>query len=229
MKLASKARTTALAAFLVSSGTIGLWAVTSRTTGAQPEVRQELPARIATVDALRVVQAVLDGDPYSTVRSEAETRLTGELTAMQTQLQNLQNEIQLLPPADPRGTQLRNQFNTGYAQLTQRSQTAQLEAAQLLGEQAAQAYEKVYTTARGLAERLGYSHLIVTRRDGAISSAGGLAAVTQEMLARSVILAPAGDDLTERLRVEMGLPEFVDAAPAVAPAEPAPAAGGPGQ
>lgn len=226
MNLKPATRAALIAATLLLSLPLAGWAMATMHAGAQPAASAS-PA-IATVDALRLVQALLESDDYLAERTEAEERLTGELQAAQDELTSLQEEIQLLPPADPRGNTLRQEFQQRLANLQQMSQTAQAEVSQLLGEQAARAYERIADASREVATKRGYTHLISTRRDREIPAIGGLSAVTQEILARTVLLAPGDTDITDAVRTKLDLPEFTEDAPAglMGPQDAAGGAGG---
>ena len=163
-------------------------------------------SRIATVDLLTLLEDMLQTEDYKPARDafreEWETRIGG----LQTRLQQIESELRLSAPTDPNMGQLQQQYQqTGY-QYQQLSREAAMAFDQFNAEQAAEAYAQLNENATTLAEGLGYTHIFVTRREPEITERGNLATVTQEILARTVVLAPTGDDLTDRLRDRMSIP-----------------------
>lgn len=172
-------------------------------------------SRIATVDLLTLLEDQLQTEDYKPGRDAFRTEWESRIEAVRQRLQRIETEIQMLTPADPNFRQLQQQYQQSGYEFQQLSRDATIAFDQFNAEQAAEAYETLHENAAALAEGLGYSHLYVSRQSGEIVERGNLATVTQEILARSVVISPEGDDLTDRLRERLSIPtppEPVDAA-----------------
>jgi len=162
--------------------------------------------KIATVDLLSLLEDMLQTDDYKpgrdAYRAEWETRITD----VQSRIQQVETELRMSAPTDPNVRVLQQQYQQFGYEFNQIRNEAGLGFDKFNADQAAEAYELLYTEAVSLAKALGYSHVFVTRTGGEITERGNLATVTQEILARPLALAPEDDTLTARLRERMQIP-----------------------
>ncbi len=164
------------------------------------------PARIATIDLLGLLEDMLQTDAYKPDRDEFRGEWESKIKDMQDSLAQIEGELRLASPTDPNTRQLQQRYQqTGY-QYQQLQRQAGMEFDRFSADQAASAYAMLHEKAAELAAELGYTHLIASRRSGEIADRGSLATVTQEILARGVILSPSADDLTETLRDRLSIP-----------------------
>ncbi|USN99613.1 MAG: hypothetical protein H6810_02820 [Phycisphaeraceae bacterium] len=181
--------------------------------------------RVATIDMLSLLEDMLQTDTFKPDRDQFRDGWAQRIQGLEDQLSQIENELRLATPTDPNVQQLQQKYQqTGY-QYQQTQQQASMEFNRYSADQAATAYSTLYQEAAAMAKELGYSHLVASRRDGEIADRGNLATVTQEILARTMIVAPEADDLTDRLREKLAIPHrpAPEAAQDVtAPAEEAP-------
>jgi Skp family chaperone for outer membrane proteins len=171
--------------------------------------------RVATVDLLTLLEDMLQTEDYKPARDAFREEWEGRVTELQNQLQQIQQEIQMGGQGNPNLMQLQRRYQeTGY-QFQQLSQQAAYEFDQFNADQAAEAYKILNENAASLAEGMGYTHLIASREEAEITERGNLATVTQEILARPIVIAPQGDDLTDRLREKLSIPVPPEPADAV--------------
>ena len=164
------------------------------------------PARIATIDLLGLLEDMLQTDAYKPDRDEFRGEWETKISDMQNALAQIEGELRLASPTDPNTRQLQQRYQqTGY-QYQQLQRQAGMEFDRFSADQAASAYAMLHEKAAELAAELGYTHLVTSRRSGEIADRGSLATVTQEILARAVILSPDTDDLTETLRDRLSIP-----------------------
>ncbi len=164
------------------------------------------PVRIATIDLLGLVEDMLQTDAYKPDRDEFRGDWEERIQDMQNSLAQIEGELRLASPTDPNTRQLQQRYQqTGY-QYQQMQRQAGMAFDRFSADQAASAYALLHEKASALAAELGYTHLIASRRSGEIADRGSLATVTQEILARGVILSPDADDLTETLRERLSIP-----------------------
>ncbi|MEZ6243646.1 MAG: OmpH family outer membrane protein [Phycisphaerales bacterium] len=187
---------------------------------AAPSIAQDTPAvagesRVGVVDVLALVEQMLQKDEYATVRESMADELTNRIQDIQNELATLSNQLNTMAPGDPQGQDVYNrlQQQRQYAQQFQEQSLTRFQ--DLSARQASEAYAAVRTAIRAVAAREGYTMVIASREGDDLSDSHTLPAVTQEVLARPVVVGMSRDNLTERVRTELGLPE--------PSAEPAPA------
>ncbi|MBZ0172118.1 MAG: hypothetical protein K8E66_07050 [Phycisphaerales bacterium] len=164
------------------------------------------PHRVATVDMLELLEDLLQTGDFKPDRDEFRGDWEERIGVIQNALAQIEGEMRMASPNDPGARQLQQRYQqTGY-QFQQMQRQASMEFDRFSAEQAATAYSTLHTEASMLANELGYSHLIASRGAGEITDRSNLATVTQEILARSMIISPAGDDLTARLRERLSIP-----------------------
>lgn len=205
---------------LAAFGALAL-ATGAGTGGAEP--------RTATVDAIGILQEILTTPEYAQPREAARTAAFAELQALQAEIERMGQELQLIPPTDQaRGQALYARFQQAQEQYQVLSRAKQEEFMTISGKQAAEVFEEIHAAANTVAEREGYARVYSTRSGGAIEDRNNLNAVTQGILSRPLLRFPAEDDLTDRVREEIGyeVPAEVPAAlPEGLPGEGVPGAG----
>lgn len=192
------------------------------------------PARVATVDTWALVQRMLNTEAYQPAREALGAEWTGKLESRQAQLEQLRNEIEQLAPTDAARQPLIQKFQGLFQEFERTGRDAQTAFEKLAADQAIEAFGKIRDEAVKLAKDKGYSHLLAGRMDSEVVSADNVGTVTQEILARPILLAPEADDLTETIRVALNLPvelpqdeDATGAAPAADPTAPAAAPAAP--
>lgn len=192
-------------------------------------------SRIATVDVIQILQEMLRTPEYFDPREELRAHSEEELKNMQNGILRLRGELQLVTPEEraTRGQQLFNEMQQKQQEYERAANQRLAEFQAYSGNQAAAAYEKIFRTAVSIAEKEGYTHVLATRAGAAMDEKESIATVTQGILARPVLMYPAADDLTARVREALGYEVPTDR-PAAAeeeaqPGEPAPAGDGGGQ
>jgi Skp family chaperone for outer membrane proteins len=170
---------------------------------------------IATVDLLTLLEDMLQTEDFKPSRDAYREEWESRLDELQQRLQQIETELRMSSPQDPNVRALQQQYQQTGFEFQQVQREASMGFDQFNAEQAAEAYGTLHTAAVGLAEELGYSHLVVSREQGEITERGNLATVTQEILARPIVLSPDADDLTARLRERLSIPVPPEPAEAV--------------
>jgi len=173
--------------------------------GAERRPGIEAP-RLATVDVLACVEAVLAAPANVGPREDEHARWARRLDAIGREIESAGAEREGLAPGPER-----DRLTARLAQLQRDLVTTRDEAARAsetaLARQAGEAFERVRRHATEAAAARGYSHLIAARTgtEGP-APASTVRALTQQILARPVLMAPPEDDLTQavldRLRAE---------------------------
>lgn len=224
-------RSILLAAGLAAST---LFAVSAYHAGAQQgaaaaAARQIAPAKIATVDLIGILQRLVESPEYVAARTAVEEEWSAQIQPLEAELRQMQDQLGAAGQDDPNAATLRTQFQAKFQQYQQLSQQSQQAIQQIQLQQLTEGYEKITAAADAVAQREGYTHVMITRSDEA-----GIQPQTlfQDILSRPVLTAPAEDDITDKIIAELNIPE--PAAPAEGQpegnaGEPAPEGGNGGQ
>lgn len=179
---------------------------------------QSADAPFAVVDAIGLLEQMLQTDDYKVVRDSTRDKYEQQMTNLQTSNAALANMLQNMDQNDAafqvNVTTYQNQQYQMQELGAQFGQELDLVATQ----QATEIYMKITDAVNSVAAREGIDNVISNRTAPTETDALGLAGVTQQILARPVMRTTAAD-LTVAVREELGLPD-----PAVVAAEAAAAA-----
>jgi Skp family chaperone for outer membrane proteins len=174
-------------------------------------------ATIATVDAYFVTDKLFASDELRKAREDLGKRWQDKMAALESDLRALEQQASTLSQTDPKLQELARQAQSKQDEYRQSSQQGQQEIEKLNSDQLIAAYNRTAETAKSLADKLGYTHIISTRSaDRPIQTVTG-SATLQEMLARPLIRGSAEDDLTKQVLAELKL-DASPTSPAPAPA-----------
>lgn len=158
------------------------------------------PARFATCDVYAVMQQLVESERYKPKRVAGQEKARSELKEIAGQISALEQQLKSMDPKDEKALAIFREFNAKKEMFSER----QKELDEFLGDQFVQAYDEIRKAADAVAEREGYTHVLATRRrDEKVSN--NMEQATQQMLARPVLRAPVGDDITERVLTELKL------------------------
>lgn len=186
---------------------VALFAVSHHVMGEAFRSDEPVPHRVATVDLLGLLEDALQTDEYKPERDEYRDAWEDRILDVQNRLEQIENELRMASPSDPNARMLQQRYQQTGFEFQQMQRQASMEFDRFSANQAAEAYADLHGAASALAHELGYSHVVATRRSGEIADRGNLATVTQEILARVMVVSPEADDLTARLREKLGIPE----------------------
>lgn len=186
---------------------IALFAISHHVMGEAVRSDEPGPHRVGTVDLLGLLEDALQTDEYKPERDEFRDTWEDRIVDVQNRLEQIENELRMASPSDPNARMLQQRYQQTGFEFQQLQRQASMEFDRFSAEQAAEAYADLHEAASALAAEFGYSHVVATRRSGEIPDRGNLATVTQEILARVMIVSPEPDDLTARLREKLGIPE----------------------
>lgn len=171
----------------------------ARAAGAAGRV-EPASARVATCDVYEVMQSLVESDRYKPARTAGQEKAHKELREIAGQIGTLEQQLKSMDPKDEKALEVFREFNAKKEMFAER----QKELDEFLGNQFVEAYELVRKAADAVAERDGYTHVLATRgREEKVSN--NMEQVTQQMLSRPVLRAPAADDITERVMNELGV------------------------
>jgi Skp family chaperone for outer membrane proteins len=198
--------------------------------GSKPAIAQHSAAapRIATVDALALVERVVLSEPYDKARNDKTSQIRSAIQPLSDKINDINTRAsavsQEAPDFGAQMDKLRAEFEEAQPKLQEAQKAGQAELEALNAAQLREAYKIVYDATDKLASSLGYSHVLVSRTGEPTFRSTDVNNIVQEMVARSVLKTEAADDLTQRLITELKLenvkvPDLNAPATTPAPAE----------
>jgi hypothetical protein len=189
---------------------LGVW-LAGRPSSAVAETgaADAVPVRIATVDALSVVERMMFSGPYKSQRDAAAAQHNDAINPMVARLREIEAAAKGLAPDAPELKALQEEYGTLNQKAQQQSNSGQQEIERLNLAQITECYRLVVGAADGLCEELGYSHLVSTRTGAPAFRSSDVQGVLDEMLARPMLRSPAADDITQRLIEKLKLQDVV--------------------
>lgn len=197
---------------LVASG-VGFFAGSGRSTAAASAVTAAEGHRIATLDTLEICEKLFQSEKYTSARDAVVKPKQATLDEMQQSLVALGGKMQAAGNG-PDAQALNAEFSAKREEFMKFREDANGELMKLNVQQFNECYRLVVETAATVAKSGGYSHVLSSREGGQDFRSADLSGAIQEVLARPVLVRPAGDDITAAVLKELKL----DAAPATPPA-----------
>lgn len=191
---------------------------------------------IGVVDIYNLVDIMIVSDDASNQRAQFEQQSGMQIQAFEQQLLGIQTQMSTLSQDDPQAAALYAQYQQVTGQIQQATNKINSDYQALLANQIAEAYKTIHAAVNEVASQEGYTWVFTTRRGADLIQTTTLTGVTQEILARPLVTPPDAADLTDSVRVYLGLPtleeitaeieaqEAAESAPAANPnVEPTPA------
>ncbi|MBX3317100.1 MAG: OmpH family outer membrane protein [Phycisphaeraceae bacterium] len=163
--------------------------------------------RVATVDMFQLLESMIDSDRYKPARDARDAEIKSKYDAILAELKSLETKIQLIPQGTP---EFQTTMSQGQAKEMERQQFAQQvgrDQDAFVASQVKEAYALVHAAVNESAAALGYTHVFTTRTSATNMKGDSLAPVMQEILARPLVRTSTTDDITDKVRVRLGLPE----------------------
>ncbi|MBX3360821.1 MAG: OmpH family outer membrane protein [Phycisphaeraceae bacterium] len=163
--------------------------------------------RVATVDMFQLLESMIDSDRYKPARDARDAEIKSKYDALLAELKSLETKIQLIPQGTP---EFQATMSQGQAKEMERQQFAQQvgrDQDAFVASQVKEAYALVHAAVNESAAQLGYTHVFTTRTSATNMKGDSLAPVMQEILARPLVRTSTTDDITDKVRARLGLPE----------------------
>ncbi len=163
--------------------------------------------RVGVVDVLSLVEQMLQLEQFAGIREDTADELTRQIDAIQGRLAALSEQLNSLPPGAPEGQQVFNQLQAQRQQAQQFQERSLADFQRMSAAQAAEVYSAVREAVDAVSAREGYTFVFASRKGDDLSMATSLPAVTQDVLARPVLVGFEHDDLTALVRAHLDLPD----------------------
>ncbi len=168
--------------------------------------RDEPPAaRIATCDIYQVADKLVESDRYMPRLIEERERVRAELTPLENEIMAMQERGMAMDPESNDARALFVEFQKKQQEYFEKQQKAQAALESFLATLYVEAYEEVRASTDAVAEDLGYTHVIVSRRKDEKIDTTNIGQVIQAVLARPVAKAPEGSDITDDVLKDLKL------------------------
>ncbi len=161
---------------------------------------------IGMVDIYHIVDIMIMSDDASDQRAQFEAEGSAAITAYEQQLIGIQTQMSGMSQDDPGAADLYNQYQQVSQAIQQTTNQINTQYQALLAQQIADAYETIHSAVNEIAASEGLTWVLATRRDGELIQTNTLTGVTQEILARPLVTPPEAGDITELVRLHLGLP-----------------------
>lgn len=205
--MSTSARVLAFAALSCVLGAgLGLWggSVQSPALAAEVAARAE-GVKFACVDVLDVAEKLFQSDRYSPVREKALKEKEGQRDALQAGLTELQQRIIAAGQESAEARTMMPTYQAKAQELQQFVQSADMDLDRLSTGQFNECYRLAVEASQSIAKQQGYTHLLASKMGALEFRSTQLQPALQEVLARPVLMTPAGDDLTAQVKKELKL------------------------
>ncbi|HZW09484.1 MAG TPA: OmpH family outer membrane protein, partial [Phycisphaerales bacterium] len=165
-------------------------------------------ARVGTVDVLRLLETMLETPEYADARNAAGDVWNTQITPLGDELNQLRQSITNMDPNDPAAQGLYQQFQSVQQRIGSLQQDAGQAMDKMSAEQLADAYRKIHGAVTSVAEAQGIDRVFSSRTTVDDINTENTNVVVQEVLLRPVLRNVPELDLTEAVRLELGLPEL---------------------
>jgi Skp family chaperone for outer membrane proteins len=174
---------------------------------ARPHVAEP---RTAVVDVLGLLEGMLDKEAFAEERNSEDRGWNEQLQATRDEAQALLQSLQALDPDDaesPQAQTLYAQYQSASNRFNQLQQQRATAMDRLAARQLTEAYVRIHAEACAIAEAEGYDRVYASRMTADGIDAQSTNAVVQEIMIRPLLYDVAGDDLTDRVRESLDIPE----------------------
>jgi Skp family chaperone for outer membrane proteins len=213
-----------ITSLLAGLAALSAWTAGTATAqdGAQPAAATST-IKMATLDIFSLAERMMNRDDLKAPRTAIDEKYRPQFQSVEQRVQDLNARLQQLErtPSDPQVRPLLEQREQAFQQYQELMQQSQGEKEALNATQLGAVYREIREAAQAHAQRNGFSHVVANRSAERAVQPATVGDALQDMLARPMIVAPAGDDITAAIATTLN----VDlTAPLPAPAEqPAPA------
>lgn len=188
---------TALATALVSRF------VASPATAAEPSGKDSASQLLAVCDVINVVERLMDSDRYKPARDEAGAASEKAIAEFRDRAQAAEAALRGMDEKAEGYEAARREYQMAGMALQREGQRLAQEMDGLTTKQLMEAYTVVRASADAVAEQLGFAYVIASRPSDKPLDAGDTAAVVRAMLARPIVRAPEGVDITADVKQDL--------------------------
>lgn len=179
--------------------------LSSPATARELDTESGKPA-IATCALMKVVDELMETERFRPARVDLEDTLRKEkLDPIVEQLKEIQAKSEGMSREDPGADEIRER----YGRLQREAQRAQQEIVraveQKVAEQLSECFQLVRQSAEAVAEDLGYAYVIASTDPDTELKMESVVSLVRDFLARPVLVAPKGVDITEEVRRDLKL------------------------
>ncbi len=161
---------------------------------------------IGVVDIYHLVDILIMSDDASDQRAQFEADGNAQITQYEQRLLGIQTQMQGISQDDPQAARLISEYQQVNQQIQQATNQINNGYQQLLANQIADAYVSIHAATNEVSAQEGYTFVLSTRRGADLVQTSTLTGVTQEILARPLVTPPEAVDITDAVRIHMGLP-----------------------
>lgn len=163
---------------------------------AQPEA-PPAATKLAVCDIYAIADRLVESDRFQPRLREEQDRIKAELKPLEDELRAMQERGSALDPQADETRALAMEFQRKSQEYQQKVRESERVYQAFLATAYVEAYDAAKVSAQNVAEDLGYTFVIASRKSGEKIETTDLSQVVQAVLARPVIKAPDDADITE--------------------------------
>lgn len=166
----------------------------------------DAPPRIAVCSVVRITDELMDSDRFKPARIEYEEELRRELLQpIHDLMKEVSEEAKSLKQDDPRLKEAGERFRSLQRQAQQATHQIAQKVELRIAEQLKECYQQVRASAVAVAEQRGFNYLLASTDAEEELRTETVMKMVRDLLARPVLLAPKGADITEDVRADLKL------------------------
>lgn len=177
--------------------------VASPATAAEPSGKDGASQPLAVCDVINVVERLMDSDRYKPARDEAGAASEKAIAEFRDRAQAAEAALRGMDEKAEGYEAARREYQMAGMALQREGQRLAQEMDGLTTKQLMEAYTVVRASADAVAEQLGFAYVIASRPSDKPLDAGDTAAVVRAMLARPIVRAPEGVDITADVKQDL--------------------------
>jgi Skp family chaperone for outer membrane proteins len=155
------------------------------------------PARLAMCDVYEVTDKLMNAETMKTTLEAERDRIRVEVEPMEKELKEMRDKLQAMSPQDEAAQAMFRDFQKKQQDYSAVRQKLETEFESFVARKYIESYDQVRASVEAVAEDLGFTHVISSRRKDSKIDTNDVQRVIEAVLARPMIKIPDGADITE--------------------------------
>ncbi|HYE02330.1 MAG TPA: OmpH family outer membrane protein [Phycisphaerales bacterium] len=162
-------------------------------------------AKVATCDIYGIADRLMKSEKFEPTIKEEFEKIRVALEPMEKELQEIQQRGETMKPEDPGAGDLIREFQEKSQAYGRRRQELETNYQRFLAAKYVEAYDLVKNSVDAVAQDLGYTHVIASRKRDEKIQSENIQRVIEAVLARPVLKAPDDADITDDVSKDLKL------------------------
>ncbi|MBC7835462.1 MAG: hypothetical protein H7Y88_10240 [Phycisphaerales bacterium] len=177
--------------------TVSQWSATTGSAVAAAGTSEPPAARLATCDIYQIADKLMSSERFKPEIEAEMKKLQAEIEPLIAEVKAVEEKGRGMDPKDPALEAVAQDYQKKIQDLQRKRQELDIRNEQFVAGKYVEAYEQARSAADGVADDLGYTHVIASRKRDAKIEAASVQSVKEAVLARPCIKSPEDADITE--------------------------------